>query len=152
MMRRRGLARLLGWLLMVAVLTAATVLVLSAVVVPRVLLRRGDARRAATVVQVRLLMSELEKYQIDNSGRVPTTDQGLEALASRPTVEPKPKRWRGPYIDQVPKDGWGNDFQYVAMDDGRRYHLWSLGADNKEHGEGPAADIKSWDRSSWVEE
>jgi general secretion pathway protein G len=151
-MRRRGIARLVGWLLLAAVLAAAVVLVLSAVVIPRALLRRGNARRATTVVQLRLLMSELEKYQIDNAARVPSTDQGLEALASKPTVEPKPKRWQGPYIDQVPKDGWGNDFQYVAMDEGRRYHLWSLGADSREGGEGPAADICSWQRETWTEE
>jgi general secretion pathway protein G len=151
-MRRGGAARVVGWLLLAAVLTAAIVVVFAAFVTPRVLLRRGNARRVATIVQLRLLMSELEKYQIDNSGRVPSTDQGLEALVDRPTVEPRSKRWQGPYIEQVPKDGWGNAFQYVAMDEGSRYHLWSLGADNREGGEGPAADIKSWDRGTWAEE
>jgi len=105
-----------------------------------------------TVVQMRVLMSVLGKYRIQNGARVPSTEQGLEALVREPTSPPKPKRWNGPYVQDVPKDGWGNDYRYAALDGGRGFRVWSLGADGVEGGEGLDADIRSWERETWAEE
>ncbi|MBM3502187.1 MAG: type II secretion system protein GspG, partial [Armatimonadetes bacterium] len=110
------------------------------------------ARRATTIVQMRILVGELEKYRIDNANKVPSTEQGLEALVKEPTSAPKPKSWKGPYVQEVPKDGWGNDFQYLSTENGREFRLWSFGADNVEGGEGLDADINSWERETWAEE
>jgi len=135
-------------------LTAAVgvLLLASALVVPRVIGRTREARRMNSIVQMRLLVSELERYRIDNNGRAPSTEQGLEALVREPTSPPKPKRWKGPYIEEVPRDGWGNPYQYASVDGGKGFRVWSLGADGAEGGEGPNAEIRSWQQSTWSEE
>jgi len=151
-MRRHGSARRSGFTLVELMVVMVILVLLAALVIPRVMNRAEDARRATTIVQMRLLVSEVEKYRIDNAGKVPSTEQGLEALVKEPSSPPKPKRWKGPYIDEVPKDGWGNDFQYLSLDNGREFHLWSFGADNVEGGEGLDADIRSWERETWAED
>ncbi|MGQ9729675.1 MAG: type II secretion system major pseudopilin GspG [Candidatus Zipacnadales bacterium] len=140
-----------GFTLIELMVVMVILVLLAALVLPKVLGRAEDARRSTTIVQMRTLMGELEKYRIDNSGKVPSTEQGLQALVTEPTTPPKPKRWKGPYIEAVPKDGWGNDFQYMATDGNRDFRLWSFGADGVEGGEGLDADIRSWERETWEE-
>lgn len=154
---RRGLeGKLAKWLvgLTVGLAGAAVVLVLlSPLVLPRGIGRGQKARRVTTVVQMRALMAALDRYRIDNNARLPSSQQGLAALIREPSAPPKPKRWRGPYLDtdELPTDGWGNDYSYVAADEAREYHLCSLGADGVEGGVGDDADIKSWEPETWAD-
>jgi len=109
--------------------------------------------RTTTIDRVETVMAALERYAIDNGGVFPTTDQGLEALITRPGGDGAPVRWHGPYVEDSEAfvDAWAAPLQYVspiAGDD--PYHLWSSGADRAEGGEGADADIESWDRSSML--
>jgi len=153
MRRLRHLARA-GFTLIELMVVMIILVLLAALVLPKVMGRAEEARRKTTIVQLRGIMSALDLYRADNSGRVPTSEQGLEALVKEPTSPPKPKRWKGPYLegDQVPKDGWGSDFNYLALEDNRDYKLWSFGADQVEGGEELDADINSWQRETWAEE
>jgi len=144
-------ARRAGFTLVELMVVMVILVLLAALVIPRVMNRAEDARRATTIVNMRMLVQELEKYRIDNSAKVPSTEQGLQALVTEPSSPPKPKHWKGPYIEQVPKDGWGNEFQYLSIENGRDFHLWSFGADGVEGGEGLDADIRSWERDTWAE-
>ncbi|EGG99336.1 General secretion pathway protein G [gamma proteobacterium IMCC2047] len=45
----------------------------------------------------------------------------------------------------MPKDGWGNEYQYLSPGAHGRFDLYSLGADGREGGEGIDADITSWE-------
>ncbi|MBM3471883.1 MAG: type II secretion system protein GspG [Armatimonadetes bacterium] len=150
-MERLGRARRAGFTLVELMVVMVILVLLAALVIPRVMNRAEDARRATTIVNMKTLVNQLEQYRIDNAAKVPSTEQGLEALVKEPTSPPKPKRWKGPYIDQVPKDGWGNDFQYLSIESGRDFHLWSFGADGVEGGEGLDADIRSWERETFAE-
>ena len=112
----------------------------------------GDQRR---LTLDRLATSEdaLAKYAIDNAGVFPTTEQGLAALLQKPSKPPQPRDWRGPYLARAEmlRDAWGRKFLYVQPGPGsppRPYDLWSLGADGAEGGQGPKADILSWDRTT----
>ena len=81
--------------------------------------------------------------RLDNSG-YPTTDQGLQALVSRPATSPVPRQWNpNGYLERVPLDPWGRP--YVYLSDGARFTLKSYGADGVEGGEGKFADIDSRD-------
>jgi general secretion pathway protein G len=83
-------------------------------------------------------------YRIDN-GSYPTTDQGLQALVEKPGGTPEPRNWNAAgYMKKktLPKDPWGNDYQYVRYPDGR-FDIVSLGADGREGGESYDADITS---------
>jgi general secretion pathway protein G len=94
-----------------------------------------------------MLGGALDAYRLDN-GRYPTTDQGIDALRSAPTVEPAPRNWRGPYLRrEIPADPWGNPYQYVSPGEfnPHSYDRLSRGADGPPGGEGENADINSWD-------
>jgi general secretion pathway protein G len=108
-----------------------------------------------TVRRLLALSDALEKYAVDNGGAFPTTRQGLPALLVQPTRPPLPRNWRGPYLKDATAltDAWGYAFHYVAPGGGdprRAYDLWSLGADNREGGTGEAADVNSWDRTTFL--
>ncbi|NLO75051.1 MAG: type II secretion system major pseudopilin GspG [candidate division WS1 bacterium] len=118
-------------------------------------LRPGQSSGAhsRTVEHLRATGDALEKYAVDNAGQFPTTRQGLQALLQKPTEEPLPLNWRGPYLEDPRQlqDAWGKEFLYVAPGGGdppRAYDLWSLGADQQEGGQGTAADVRSWESST----
>jgi general secretion pathway protein G len=108
----------------------------------------AEARRKTTVAQIEQLGAALDFYQMDN-GRYPTTEQGLHALVSQPTIAPEPNNYNpAGYLrkKQVPKDAWGNAFHY-EMPGSRNvdaFDLWSLGADGQPGGTGTDADIGNW--------
>ena len=143
-----------GFTLIELMVVMVILVLLAALVLPRVVGRTDQARRTTSIVQLRTLMSSLDQYRIDNGGKLPSSEQGLEALLREPTSSPKPKRWRGPYLDSdvVPTDAWGNEYIYIALDNNREYRLSSLGADGAEGGDDYDADIRSWERDTWAEE
>ena len=75
-----------------------------------------------------------------------TTDQGLIALVQKPTTNPVPGNWKqGGYLERLPKDPWGSDYQYLSPGVRGEIDIFSLGADRARGGEGSAADIGNWD-------
>ena len=121
------------------------VVILAAVVVPRVMDRPDQARITKVQSDVRALESALNLYRLDNFN-YPTTEQGLIALVAQPSGSDAPRNYRsGGYIDRLQKDPWGNDYQYLRPGrDGRDYDLYSLGADGRPGGEGANADVGNW--------
>lgn len=115
---------------------------LAAIVVPSVMDRPDEARGVKVQQDLRGLQSALKLYRLDNM-RYPTQSQGLNALVERPDGA---DRWKGPYLEFLPDDPWGNAYRYANP--GRRANtvdVFSLGADNREGGEGPDADLGSWE-------
>ncbi|MFA4029787.1 MAG: hypothetical protein GDYSWBUE_001081 [Candidatus Fervidibacterota bacterium] len=110
--------------------------------------RIEEAKRARAKMDIQALEAALDMYYAHN-GYYPTTEQGLRALIVKPTTEPAPKNWQGPYLKhgKLPKDPWGNDYQYICP--GKRnvdsFDLYSLGRDGKEGGTGLDADIGNWE-------
>ena len=119
--------------------------VLAALIVPNVLDRADDARTTAARTDVNNLMQALKLYRLDN-GFYPSTDQGLMALVQRPTTNPVPPNWKqGGYLERLPRDPWGSDYQYLAPGVHGEIDVFSLGADRARGGEGGGADIGNWD-------
>ena len=116
--------------------------ILAVLIVPRVLGRSDEARQAAAKHDIATIMQSLKLYRLDN-GRYPTNDQGLQALVTKPTSAPAPSNWK-PYLDKVPKDPWGNTYQYLAPGVHGEVDVFSLGADNQPGGTGADLDIGSW--------
>lgn len=116
--------------------------ILAVLIVPRVLGRSDEARQAAAKHDVATIMQSLKLYRLDN-GRYPTNDQGLQALVSKPTSAPAPSNWK-PYLDKVPKDPWGNTYQYLSPGVHGEVDVFSLGADGQPGGTGADLDIGSW--------
>jgi len=116
--------------------------ILAVLIVPRVLGRSDEARQAAAKHDIATIMQSLKLYRLDN-GRYPTNDQGLQALVTKPTSAPTPSNWK-PYLDKVPKDPWGNTYQYLSPGVHGEVDVFSLGADNQPGGTGADLDIGSW--------
>jgi len=83
----------------------------------------------------------LDAYRLD-VGKYPTSDQGLEALRTRPDDAEK---WDGPYLSkQIPLDPWGHPYEYVSPGENSEVEIISLGADGSPGGEGEDMDIVNW--------
>src|SRR5947199_5072122 len=98
---------------------------LAALVGPRILGRVSEAKSATARTQIELLGLALDNYRLDN-GMYPTSEQGLGALQEKPTREPIPLNWRGPYLKRaVPLDPWGRPYIYRSPGehDASGYHL-----------------------------
>lgn len=119
--------------------------ILAALVVPKLMGRTDDARIIAAKQDIASLMQALKLYKLDNQ-RYPTTEQGLQALVQKPTTGPTPPNWKtGGYLDKLPKDPWGNPYQYLSPGVKGEVDVFSLGADGQPGGSGVDADIGSWD-------
>jgi general secretion pathway protein G len=121
--------------------------ILAGLIVPRIMGRPDEARRAKSRIQLESLETALKLYKLDN-GNYPTTEQGLQALVEAPTVGALTKNWRqGGYLEKgkVPKDPWDNDFDYISPGAHGDYDLISRGADGEPGGEGKNKDINSWE-------
>ncbi|CAN5697379.1 type II secretion system major pseudopilin GspG [soil metagenome] len=85
----------------------------------------------------------LDTYKLQND-IYPTTSQGLQALVSAPPGADPAKYQRGGYIKRLPNDPWGRPYLYASPGQHGDADIWTLGADDKEGGEGADADIGSW--------
>lgn len=118
---------------------------LASIVAPAVLNRADDARIQKVHADFRNIQTALKLYRIDNFV-YPSSEQGLEALTERPTIAPVPRNWRqGGYLEELPRDPWGNPYQYLSPGESREYDIYTLGADGVSGGDGQNADISVWD-------
>jgi len=119
--------------------------ILAALVVPRIMSRPDEARQVKARQDIRVLESALKLYRLDNS-TYPTTDQGLQALVSRPDTPPVPRNWpAGGYVDRLPVDPWGNPYLFLSPGAKSEIDVFSYGSDGRPGGADAAADIGNWD-------
>ena len=112
-------------------------------VAPKVMGRTEEAKRTKAAADLRAVQQALNLYRLDN-GDYPTTDQGLQALVTKPQSGTIPRRWNSEgYLEKVQTDPWGHPYIYIS--NGDHYTLKSLGADGEEGGEGKYADLDSRD-------
>jgi general secretion pathway protein G len=111
---------------------------------PRVLGYLSESKVKAARLQIESFSSALDLFYLD-VGRYPTSSEGLEALATRPSGV---DIWNGPYVKggRVPPDPWGHPYQYQSpVNRTPPYEIVSLGSDGSEGGTGNAADVASYD-------
>lgn len=119
--------------------------ILAALVVPQVMNRPDQAKVTVAKGDIKAIGAALDMYKLDNFA-YPSTQQGLEALVSRPSGNPPAKNWsKDGYLKKLPVDPWGNTYQYLSPGSKGTYDLYSLGADGKEGGSDNDADITNWD-------
>jgi general secretion pathway protein G len=114
--------------------------VLAALIVPKILGRGDDARATAAKVDIANVKNALKMYYLDNQ-RYPTTAQGLDALITKPSIQPIPTSWKtGGYLDKLPKDPWGNPYIYLRPGVRSDIDVFSYGADGKAGGDPNTVD------------
>ena len=117
--------------------------VLASLVAPQVLKRVGASKAKAAILQIEEFSTALDLYHLD-SGRYPSTADGLKALIEKPASA---RIWNGPYLKKkvIRDDPWGNPYLYASPGEYSDFDLFSLGRDGREGGEGEDADVLSWE-------
>ncbi|MHB1239593.1 MAG: type II secretion system major pseudopilin GspG [Gammaproteobacteria bacterium] len=114
--------------------------ILAALIVPRIMDKPEEARVVKAKQDIRALEGALNLYKLDNYV-YPTTDQGLQALVTKPTQPPVPPHWKqGGYIERLPKDPWGHPYQYLNPGQHGAIDIYSLGPDGQVSND----DIGNW--------
>jgi general secretion pathway protein G len=133
-----------GFTLLEVMVVVVILGILAALVVPRIVSRPDEARTVAAKQDIATLMQALQLYRLDNRS-YPSTEQGLQALVARPATAPLPPNWKsGGYLERLPRDPWGNPYQYLNPGLQGEIDVFSFGADGTAGGEGNDADIGSW--------
>jgi general secretion pathway protein G len=113
---------------------------IAALVGPRLFPKLGKGKQSAAKAQIELLGQALDQFRLD-TGRYPTTQEGLIALMVNPNVD----KWEGPYLKKdLPNDPWGKPYIYQCPGTHGEYDLFSYGRDGSPGGEGEDADVVSW--------
>jgi general secretion pathway protein G len=142
MIKSKKPSRRAGFTLLEMLVVLVVLGLVAGLIGPQLFGRVGEAKTTTAKTQMELLSVALDSYRLDN-GSYPVTAQGLDALNARPSRQPAPANWRGPYLRKfVPADPWGRPYLYAAPTRGADgFELRSLGRDGAEGGTGEDADL-----------
>lgn len=130
-----------GFTLTEMLIVVAIIAMVGTLAVGKVTASYNKAKVDSTKIQIRSLSTLLDNYRLD-CNFYPTSDQGLEALVSKPTSGRECKNYNNEgYSKKVPVDGWNNKFEYES--DGQKFSIKSFGQDGAPEGIDNAADITS---------
>ena len=131
-----------GLTLVEMIVVLAIIALIAALIVPNVIGRPDEARVTVATTDLKTISAALKMYRLDN-GDYPTTQQGLAALAAKPTAPPIPANWSpDAYLARVPVDPWSHPYAYRSPGaTGNGFDLLSYGKDGKPGGEGLDADL-----------
>jgi general secretion pathway protein G len=117
--------------------------ILAAIVAPNVIGRIDDAQVTRVQQDIRGIENALKFYRLDNFS-YPASEQGLEALVTKP-ADPNIRNWKpGGYLDRLPKDPWGHEYQYLNPGQNGEIDIYTFGRDGRSGGEGIDADLGNW--------
>ena len=113
--------------------------ILAAVIAPRFFGQVGQASKVRVKQDVEMIKKAVTLYKF-NTHHFP---QEIRDLVNEPDGV---NGWEGPYLEKMPKDPWGNDYQFASPGgDNRQFDVWSYGRDGREGGEGEDADVLGWE-------
>jgi general secretion pathway protein G len=129
---------------LVELMVVIVILGLLATIVAINVIPSGDkAKVTRAKADISTIEGALDMYKLSNDS-YPTTAQGLAALVTPPADIDSSRYQKGGYIKKLPLDPWGRPYLYTSPGQHGETDIWTLGADNREGGEGVDADITSW--------
>ena len=130
-----------GFTLLELLVVMVIIGLLAAYVGPKYFSQIGKSEVKTTRAQIVGFEKALQQYRLD-TGRFPTTEQGLAALVERPTAPPEPRAWASDgYLPEMPTDPWNRPYIYRSPGRNSAFDLLSYGKDGKEGGEDLDADL-----------
>ena len=124
-----------GFTLLEVMIVIVILGILASLTVPSLMGNKDRADRQKAVSDIVALENAFEMYRLDN-GSYPTQQQGILSLVTKPELSPVPRNYRSDgYIRRLPKDPWGNAYQYLNPGQHGRIDIYSngpAGASEKE--------------------
>ena len=115
------------------------------IVAPNVLDNLSKANTQKVFADFKNIETALQSYRLDNYV-YPTSEQGLNALMEKPTLDPVPRKFpQGGYVKKAFNDPWNREYLYLSPGESHEYDIFTYGADGVPGGEGENADISVWD-------
>jgi len=143
-MKKPSCQRRSGGFTLIEIMVVVIILgVLAATIIPQFIGTTHDAKVSTAKSNIAELENALQRFNVQLD-RYPTAEEGLKVLVDTPAGDDK--KWRGPYINLLRPDPWGNPYQYRYPGTRRStgFDIWSRGADGADGGEGEGADIGNW--------
>jgi len=138
-----------GFTLIEVLVVLVILMGLAGIVTVNVVRHQSEARLKTARIQIRQLQLAVQLYQSEQ-GRIPTQQQGLDALVHPPTIAPVPARYPAEgYMEshRLPKDPWGAEFIYLEPGrEGQPFEILSAGSDGELGGTGDAQDLSTADQ------
>lgn len=121
--------------------------IMASIVLPNIMGNQEEAQLKKAAVDIQQLESAMQMYKLKNS-RYPTTEQGLEALVSAPTIEPVPRNYPAEgFIQRLPDDPWGNPYMLISPGELGVIDIFSNGPDGEP---GTDDDIGNWNIDEYL--
>jgi general secretion pathway protein G len=120
--------------------------IMGAIVIPKVINKPDQARIVRAKQDIISIQSALDLYRLDN-GRYPSTDQGLQALVSKPSLPPIPQNWHQ-YLREMPTDPWGTAYHYLSPGQHSDVDIFTYDPTGQPGGTGDKAEIGNWNAKS----
>ena len=121
--------------------------IMTAIVAPNILGNQEEAQLKKAAVDIQQLEGALEMYKLRNN-TFPTTEQGLDALVTAPTIEPVPRNYPdGGFIKRLPDDPWGNPYGLISPGELSVVDVFSNGPDGEP---GTDDDIGNWNINDYL--
>jgi general secretion pathway protein G len=139
--KEKKLSNKKGFTLVEMLVVMVMIALLASLVAPRLFPKLGKGKQSAAHAQIELLGQALDQFRLD-TGRYPTTQEGLNVLVTNQTIE----NWDGPYLKKaLPSDPWGKPYSYQCPGQHGEYDLISYGRDGAPGGDGEDKDVVSWE-------
>lgn len=130
-----------GFTLLELLVVMVIIGLLAGYVGPKYFEQIGKSENKTAKAQIDALGKALDQYRID-TGRYPSSEQGLSALYKKPSNEPK---WSGPYLKKnIPNDPWDKPYLFKSPGEHGDYDLYTLGKDGQLGGEKESEDVVNW--------
>lgn len=136
-----------GFTLIEVMVVLVIIGIMATMVVPQILGNQEEAQLKKAAIDIQTLEGAMQMYKLNNN-RFPTTEQGLDALVNEPTIDPIPRAFReGGYIQRLPTDPWGNDYQLISPGEVGAIDIFSNGPDMEP---GTDDDIGTWNLNDYL--
>ena len=132
-----------GFTLIELLIVLAIIVAIAALVAPNLIGRQQESRISLTRAQIKTVENALKNKAIDNNGTYPDGDDAIADLVQ--TSEDDQGREHAPYLEEYPRDSWGNEFYYSydPKRDTSKPRVWSSGPDGDDDS-GTGDDIANW--------
>ncbi len=146
-MKIKALRRSSGFSLIEVMVVLLIIGIMAAMVAPQILGNQEEAQLKKAAVDIQQLESALEMYKLRNNV-FPTTEQGLEALVTAPTIDPIPRNYpEDGFIRRLPDDPWGNPYTLISPGELGKIDIFSNGPDQEA---GTDDDIGNWNINEYL--